>query len=156
MTEYECPRAKLTTNKIEKIQGSISFRVSKDPAVLEVAKMVTAGIYGPPSLHPRYEAWLARYGQRKTEELIHDAVTIAGACDIIQTDMELGGVGLFGGLSEKGLAGDKSEFVFYEWLSPEDGQLTTIVTSGEARDIVNRRKRVIEFRRAPRSESLLT
>ena len=90
------PRAKL-----KKLEKRHDFRVSKDPAVKAIARMIK----------------------------------IRGACDVMQTDMNYGGLGLFGSLSEDG-----SKFIFYEWVSQDKGQLFTSMTLQEARDIVSGKK----------------
>lgn len=53
--------------------------------------------------------------------------------------MCLGGVGLFGGLSE-----DEKEFIFYEWTSPSP-MLRVHMTHQEARDIVSGKKKFVRF-----------
>lgn len=142
LEENICPRAR---NEFK--GNSVYFKVSDDPAVLEIARIVVAGVYGPLTLHPRYEAWVGTWGKKRAEELIRNAVLIPGASDVIQTDMTLGGIGLFGGLSEEGFRRGKSRFIFYEWLSPEDGQLVTTITARQARDIVEGKRKRIKFSR---------
>ena len=115
------------------------FLAAKDPAVWAIARMVVAGIDRKYSIHPRYKAYVKVYGKKKAQELIRGAVDIPGACDVIQVDMCLGGVGLFGGLSEDG-----KEFIFYEWTSPSP-TLRVHMTHQQARDVVSGKQKVVEF-----------
>ncbi|MBI4142411.1 hypothetical protein HY480_00885 [Candidatus Uhrbacteria bacterium] len=129
-----CPRArhKDTTKPAR-------FLVAEDPAVQEIARMVVAGIDRRYDLHPRYEARVQSQGKEAAEADIRDCVEIAGACDLIQTEMDVGGIGLFGGLSDDG-----TEFIFYEWTSPSP-VFRLHMTHQDARDIVSGAKRFVKF-----------
>jgi|SRR3989338_3165213 len=133
MSKKYCPRARYNG------KTTARFMVAKDPAVRAVAHMVVAGIDRKYSLHPRYKSYLKEYGKENAQELIRAAVEIPGACDIIQTDMCLGGIGLFGGLSE-----DEKEFIFYEWTSPSP-MLRIHITHQEARDVVSGKQKFVKF-----------
>lgn len=119
----------------------VTFLVAKDPAVAAIARMVVAGVDKKHDLHPHYEALVKGYGKEKAHELIEGAVAIPGACDVIQTDMCYGGIGLFGGLSK-----NSSRFTFYEWSGAEAGQLSVSMTRQEARDIVSGKKKTVVFK----------
>lgn len=119
----------------------VTFLVAKDPAVIAIAKMVVAGVDKKHDLHPHYHALVNGYGEEKAHELIESAVAIPGACDVIQTDMCYGGIGLFGGLSK-----NSSRFTFYEWSGAEAGQLSVSMTRQEARDIVAGKKKKVVFK----------
>lgn len=140
--EYEdvCPRAQ------HEGKTPATFEISKDPAVQEVAKMIVAGVDKKYYLHPRYTYYIQHRGEEEAQRLIEFPVHAPGAMDLIQTDMVLGGIGLFGGLSKDGL-----RFVFYEWSGggPEYGQLMVSITIDEARDIVEGRKKEITFYPVP-------
>lgn len=144
-TEQLCPRA-LYVRKALYARGAgvlstgVSFNVSEDPAVQEIAKRVVAGVDRRFDLHPDYKQYVKDYGVEKAQQLIVGQVSSPGAVDLIQTDMDVGGLGLFGGLSEDG-----SKFVFHEWLSGTDGQMFTTMTGDEARAIVNGEQKVIKF-----------
>lgn len=119
----------------------VTFLVKKDPAVMEIARMVVAGVDKKHNLHPYYNALMKDYGKEKAHELIEGAVAIPGACDVIQTDMCYGGIGLFGGLTK-----NSSRFTFYEWSGAEVGQLSVSMTRQEARDIVSGKKKTVVFK----------
>lgn len=138
--EYICPRAQYDFDG-----PSAYFKVSGDPAVLEIARRVVAGVYGPLTLHPRYEAYIEAWGEKRAAEMIRNVVTMPDACDVIQTDMELGGMGLFGSLTKEGYRKGRSRFDFYEWLGVEEGQLFTSMTARQARDIVEGKRTRIKF-----------
>lgn len=118
----------------------VTFLVAKDPAVTAIARMVVAGVDKKHDLHPHHDALVKAYGKEKAHELIEGEVDIPGACDVIQTDMCYGGIGLFGGLSK-----NSSRFTFYEWSGAEAGQLSVSMTKQEARDIVSGKKKTIVF-----------
>lgn len=118
----------------------VTFLVAKDPAVMAIARMVVAGVDKRHDLHPCYDVYVKSYGKEKAHELIETAVAIPGACDIIQTDMCFGGIGLFGGLSK-----NSSRFTFHEWSGAEAGRLSVSMTRQEARDIVFGKKKTIVF-----------
>jgi hypothetical protein len=115
--------------------------VRKDPAVIAVAKMVVAGLDRRHALHPHYKALVRQHGKERAHKLIEDAVAAPGACDVIQTDMCYGGIGLFGGLSN-----NSSRFTFCEWSEAEVGQLSVSMTRQEARDIVSGKKKKVVFK----------
>lgn len=119
----------------------VTFLVAKDPAVMAIARMVVAGVDKKHDLHPHYDAIVKDCGKEKAHELIESAVAIPGACDVIQTDMCYGGIGLFGGLSK-----NSSRFTFYEWSGAEAGQLFVSMTKQEARDIVSGKKKTVVFK----------
>jgi hypothetical protein len=79
------------------------------------------------------------YGKEKFHKLIDDMVTLP-ATDVIQTEMDHSGIGLFGALSE-----DKQHFEFYEWIGGKEGQLKTVLTHQEIRDIFSGKKKIVEF-----------
>ena len=119
----------------------ITFLVTKDPAVMAIAKMVVSGVDKKHDLHPHYDALVKAYGKEKAHELIEGAVAIPGACAVIQTDICYGGIGLFGGLTK-----NSSRFTFYEWSGAEAGQLSVSMTRQEARDIVSGKKKKVVFK----------
>ena len=127
--------------KVKKLEKRHDFRVSKDPAVKAIARMIVAGVDKKFGLYPNYRSFVKAWGKEKAHELIESAIKIRGACDVMQTDMNYGGLGLFGGLSEDG-----SKFIFYEWVSQDKGQLFTSMTLQEARDIVSGKKKLITFK----------
>lgn len=133
--ETRCPRALYEGDEAE-----VTFDITNDPAVQEIARRVVAGIDRKYSLDPDYGIMVEGYGEKRAQKLIEDMVSIPGACDLIQTEMSLGGIGLFGGLSE-----DSSHFVFHEWLDGNDGQLMTKITPQEAREIVSGKKKSLKF-----------
>lgn len=126
-----CPRARTVTKKPRR------FAIRFDPAVQNIAKRVVAGIDQKYDLHPAYSAYVKSCGKEEAERLIKTATEIEGACDVIQTEMDEGGVGLFGGLSEDG-----KEFIFYEWSTVA---LRVHMTHQEARDIVSGKKKYVTF-----------
>ena len=130
------PRAKA----MRPLTKPVVFLVAKDPAVMAIARMVIAGLDKKYHIHPDYRALLKIYGKEKTRELIEGAVAIPGACDIIQTNMCYGGIGLFGGLAK-----NSSRFTFYEWTDGSFWLLSVSMTRQEARDIVSGKKRTIVF-----------
>lgn len=119
-----------------------TIRVEDDPALMAIARMVVAGIDKRYRLHPCYRKSVKSSGCKEARELIEGAVAIPGACDVIQTDMGYGGIGLYGGLAE-----NSARFKFYEWVSGDEiGRLTVSFTRQEARDIVSGKKKTIRFR----------
>ena len=132
--EKLCPRADL-----DWVDGPVCFYVDQDPAIQAVAGMVVAGVDKRYKLHPLYNEYSSSLGRRNARKLIESQVSIPGATDLIQTDMELGGMGLFGGLELDG-----KKFTFYEW-GGEEGQLYTHITIEEARAIVEGRQKGIAF-----------
>lgn len=133
--EILCPRARASGT----IEKPMEFIVADDPALMMIARMVVAGVDQRFEIHPFYERRVKEYGRVQTEELIRSVVAIEGACDVIQTDMCIGGVGLFGGLSEDG-----TEFVFYDWCTPTPW-FRVHLTAQDARDIVSGKKTSVEF-----------
>jgi len=113
------PRAKA----MRPLTKPVVFLVAKDPAVMAIARMVIAGLDKKYHIHPDYRALLKIYGKEKTRELIEGAVAIPGTCDIIQTNMCYGGIGLFGGLAK-----NSSRFTFYEWTDGSFGLLSVSMT----------------------------
>ena len=132
----DCPRAKCAEGT-----RRLVVRVATDPAVLLLARKVVAGIDRKYELYPGYKSSVKIEGEEATKEHIRGCVDSAGACDVLQTDMTLGGVGLFGGLHF-----NRRKFVFYEWLGPKDGQMRVSMTRQEARNIVSGKKRTVIFR----------
>ena len=132
-----CPRAKL----VRPVTKPIRILVATDAAVMAVARMIVAGVDKKYCIHPEYHKILRVYGKSKAQELIEHAVTIPGACDIMQTDPRYAGLGLFGGLSK-----DKKQFVFYEWTETFYGKLRLTMTVEEARNIVSGEKKSVIFR----------
>lgn len=118
----------------------VTFKISDDAAVMAIARMVVAGVDKQYQLFPYYREYVESYGVSKAEELIAQAVSIPGACDIIQVDPAYAGIGLFGGLAE-----DSKKFVFHEWSGGTLGQLDISLTPQEARDIVSGKKEYITF-----------
>ncbi len=133
MNEKLCSRARHNG------KTAARFLAKKDPAVWAIAHMVVAGIDRKYSLHPHYKACVKAFGKEEAQALIRCKVEIPGACDVIQTDMRLGGLGLYGRLSE-----DEKEFIFYEWTSPSP-RLRVHMTHQEARDIVSGKQKFIKF-----------
>lgn len=129
-----CPRAR------RNFKASARFVAAKDPAVMAVARMIVAGIDREYHLHPQYENYVRSMGEKKAQEHVCEVVTFPGACDIIQTDMTFGGIGLFGGLTENG-----QEFIFYEWTTPCP-RLRIHMTHQEARDIVSGKQKIVTFK----------
>lgn len=138
----DCPRAKWWPRKASKK----AFLVQDDPAAMEVAKMVVAGVDKKHSLHPMYSEWCEEYGEINAKSLIEEIVdwNHRGACDCVQTKMDLGGSGLFGGRSEDG-----KRFIFYEWISPPD-QLFLSLTVKRAREMVSGQRGAVVFHKATR------
>lgn len=126
------------------IKKPVTVQVAKDPAVIAVARKVVAGVDKKYHLDSSYRSMVKQCGMEKARELIEGAVSRPGACDVIQTDMGYGGIGLFGGLSK-----NQKHFKFYEWLGDEYGQLSVSMTAQDARDIVSGRKKKITFRPEP-------
>ena len=129
-----CPRARCGN-----VTREMEFLVSRDPAVMAVVQMIVAGIDRRYELHPRYQEYVEQDGVARAQELIRNAVEMRGACDIIQTTITLGGLGLFGGLSDDG-----TEFIFYEWTAPSP-RFMVIMTHQEARDIVSGKQKRVNF-----------
>lgn len=133
-----CPRALICPENDEE---EIPIMVASDPALQEVARMVVAGVDRTHELHPRWEEFVEAYGgEERARRHIEDVTQIPGATDVIQTEMDCGGIGLFGGLSQDGDA-----FVFHEWVGPDDGQMMTRITIQDAREIVGGRKQTVVF-----------
>ena len=126
---WDCPRTKykFTTGR---------HRVSKDPAVFDIALRIVAGIDENYNLHPKFAEIIAEYGPDKACSLISAATQKLGSCDIIQNS------NLFGGLTDDG-----SAFEFFEWSTPssEAGQQHLRLTADEARAIVYKKKRTVVF-----------
>lgn len=121
-----CPRAEYIG------KDDLVVDAATDPALQYVARCIVAGIDGQFELHPAYESMVEQYGKSKAEHIIGQAVQIPAGIDVIQTEMDYGGVGLFGGLSKDG-----SRFDFFEWLdSGFAGQMHASITGQDARDIV--------------------
>lgn len=127
-----CPRARYSGNK------SRFFRVSLDPALLYIAKMIVAGADKKHSLHPEYRVFLKNYGEQEAKEYIEGCVTPGGG-SVLQTSMGLGGCGLFGAKISEG-----TRFVFYEWTSPSP-RFRVCLTTQDARDILSGRKKTVRF-----------
>ena len=129
----DCPRARYHGGAARR------FLVAEDLAVVEIAKMVVAGIDRRYSIHPQYKSRVMADGQERAQKLIRSAVEMRGACDLIQNSMSFGAFGLFGGLSDDG-----TEFIFYEWTDPSP-RFMVIMTHQEARDIVSGKQKRVNF-----------
>jgi len=127
--QKECPRARHAGWETRR------FLVNKDIAVQHLARMVVAGVDDKISLHPYYKRYSKEYGREKFKVIWNRSMTNRGGCDTVQTDMILGGLGMFGGLAENG-----KEFIFYEW---NDGQprFRVHMTPQDAQDIVSGKKK---------------
>lgn len=138
-----CPRAETEPDK------PTFFDAETDPAVQEVARKIVAGFDGRYELDAaHYKELTEEYGESEAQRSFYETVRIPGTIAIIQTEMDLGGYGLFGGLSE-----DASRFNFYEWgagyghgegdeINP--GWMTSL-TIQEARDIVSGKLKKVKF-----------
>ena len=134
MYEKLCPRAKYNGKNV-----ATRFLVSKDPAIMAIARMVVAGIDHKYSIHPHYRDFIKDYGRERAQTLIRECVEIPGACDVIQTDILYGGLGLFGGLAE-----NEKEFIFYDWSCPSP-KFRVHMTPEQARDIVYGKQKFVKF-----------
>lgn len=129
---------------------AIIVNIENDAAVQLIARMVVAGVDRKHSLHPHYEVYVRSYGEMEAKKLIEDKVEIEGACDLLQTEINIEGLpGLFGGLS---IDGDK--FTLYEWMPSEEKQMSVSMTIQEARAIVQGEKIDILFTPAKKLQEL--
>lgn len=134
--QKDCPRAKCAEGT-----RKLVVKAATDPAVMLLARRIVAGVDRRYELDPSYKSSVRSEGKEATQEYIRGVVDAQGACDVLQTDPELGGIGLFGGLHF-----NRRKFVFYEWIDPKQGQMRVSITRQEARDIVSGKKRTVIFR----------
>ncbi len=129
----------LPPRMLHKGNSAALFDISNDQAVQQVALMVVAGVDKRYSLHPRYRTYLGpENDEKKARRLIEEEVSLE---DNMQTEKELqGGPGLYGGLTKKG-----DNFIFYESMSPQEGQMKVFMPANEARAIVKGIQKKIVF-----------
>ncbi|MCC6563554.1 hypothetical protein IT087_01545 [Candidatus Uhrbacteria bacterium] len=134
-------RAKGQSPRKRYLSRSLRYLVALDPAILEVARKVAAGVDRKYEEYPDYEVMVEIYGAEAAQRIVRYGADTIGQCDdLIQNQDQATCVDLYGGLSE-----DLETFIFYEWVN-RPPQLYFSLTPQEARDIVAGKKKYVQFK----------